>query len=51
MNDLRKNVTRKNTGSGDYLIRQARDNNLLWIVVIIDIAKLLIVASPARAGE
>jgi hypothetical protein len=51
MNVLRKNVTRKNTGSGDYLIRPARGNSLLWRVVIIGIALLLIVASPVRAGE
>ena len=52
MNVLIKHAIRKkNTGSGNYLIRQARDNHLLWTVVIIDIAILLIVASPARAAE
>jgi len=51
MNVIRKNAIRKNTGSGNYLIRQARGNNLLWTVVILGIVILLIIASPARAGE
>jgi hypothetical protein len=51
MNILRKKISRKNTGSRDYLIRQVQGNSLLWTIVIIGIVILLIVASPARAGE
>lgn len=51
MNVLGTNVPLKNTGSGDYLIRPAQGNSLLWTVVIIGITILLIGASPARAGE
>jgi uncharacterized membrane protein YdfJ with MMPL/SSD domain len=50
MNVLRKNVTRKNTGSGDYLIRQARGNSLLLTVVIIGIAALCLATFPVIAN-
>jgi hypothetical protein len=51
MHILNMNPSPKNTGSGNNPLRQERVNNLLWPVILIGIAALLIIATPASAGE
>jgi uncharacterized membrane protein len=51
MNVVKKNTFEKETGAGKYLLQQKRDSSLHWPVILIGIAALLIIASPASAGE
>jgi hypothetical protein len=47
---MKKSIFQKNTGTGSYPLRQERESSLLWPVLLVGIAALLIVASPASAG-
>ncbi len=51
MTVVKMNVIRKNIGSGNSPLGRAQGNGLLWPFMLISIAALLIVASPASAGE
>jgi len=44
-------ILKKNTGSGNYPFREEQSTSLLWPVVLLGIAALLVIASPASAGE
>ena len=48
---MKKSIFQKNTGTGNYPLRQERGNNLLWPVILIGIAVLLLAVTPASAGE
>jgi hypothetical protein len=48
---MKKSTFQKNTGAGNYPLRQVRESGLLWPVILIGIAALLLAASPASAGE
>ncbi|MGB9177002.1 MAG: S-layer protein [Methanoregula sp.] len=51
MTIVKKSTLGKNTGSGNFPFRPERAGRLQWPVILIGIAALLIVASPASAGE
>jgi hypothetical protein len=51
MHLLNKSTLKNYTGSAHYPLRQERGDSLRWPVILIGIAALLIVASPASAGE
>ena len=51
MHIINTRILKKNTGSGNYPFREEQNNSLLWPVVLLGIAALLVIASPASAGE
>lgn len=50
MKVLKTSTLQKNTGSAHYPLGQERASSLCWPVILIGIAALLIIASPASAG-
>jgi hypothetical protein len=51
MHILKTNQRQKTTGSGKCPLRRVREGSQPWPVVLIGIAALLIIASPASAGD
>jgi hypothetical protein len=51
MHILKNSILQKNNGSGSFPFGQGRESSLMWPLILIGIAALLLIATPASAGE